>query len=310
MNVNLLPTYFCNFRCHYCCWTPEQLSDPKTISLSDAKQRLDEIPGDIDVVDIYGGEVAVLSEDYMYGLLDLCYARGAKAINVVTNGSSLPSWLWAPNLTIGFSWDYKCREDYKKVYENMSLFNRTFSINTVVTKCFLKQDLDKMIEMLNGLKHLYCWELKPYSPNLGNNLGLTNKEFEDTVMKVIEKRALLRPDITFINQDIQLEKAVRGTANPKVICDTIFILPTGKFGDFGYDGTGLEKFASFEDFNSWVAWKSARRDEIRGNTFCSKCAYLGKCMSENMREVKHIDKDSCDGFIDLITWYKSYDRTV
>ena len=66
MIISLNPTYLCNFKCDFCYLTPTQLADKNKINLGDLDKRLSEVSKvvPIEYVDLYGGEISVLGDDY------------------------------------------------------------------------------------------------------------------------------------------------------------------------------------------------------------------------------------------------------
>ena len=65
INLSINPSYFCNFRCHWCYLTPDQLGDKKCIDHFKLSELLNEVQThrDIEHIDLYGGEIGVLKED-------------------------------------------------------------------------------------------------------------------------------------------------------------------------------------------------------------------------------------------------------
>ena len=44
------------------------------------------------------------------------------------------------------------------------------------------------------------------------------------------------------------------------------------------------------------------KERVNKNPYCSKCSYLGSCLSEHLRDVKDLTY-SCNGFKHLLDWY-------
>ena len=88
INISLNPTYLCNFRCKFCYLTEEQLADSKKIELDRLIEMLHEVKAAgyrIDMLDLYGGEVGLLSEDYLEKMRKVLLYAGAGEVNVITN---------------------------------------------------------------------------------------------------------------------------------------------------------------------------------------------------------------------------------
>jgi sulfatase maturation enzyme AslB (radical SAM superfamily) len=73
MILSINPTYYCNFRCDFCYLTSDQLGDRLLLPLDVLEKRIQEVLvyDKIDMVDLYGGEIGVLSEDYVSSICNI-----------------------------------------------------------------------------------------------------------------------------------------------------------------------------------------------------------------------------------------------
>ena len=73
MNISINPTYYCNFRCKFCYLTEKQLGDMTLLNIDRLEEMLIVVSSfkKIQHVDLYGGEIGLLSEDYINSLVDL-----------------------------------------------------------------------------------------------------------------------------------------------------------------------------------------------------------------------------------------------
>ena len=78
--------------------------------------------------------------------------------------------------------------------------------------------------------------------------------------------------------------------------------PTGKFATLEFDEKDNEYFLEFDRFEEYLKWTEIEKDRVTHNSYCSKCDYLGSCLSEHLRDVKTLT-DSCNGFKHLLDWY-------
>jgi hypothetical protein len=79
------------------------------------------------------------------------------------------------------SYDFDCREQHKRVWNNMTMLPREFSILILASPDIMVKDVDDMIAQLNLLTNLSSVEIKPYSTNQANDFRVTHKEFENFI---------------------------------------------------------------------------------------------------------------------------------
>ncbi len=300
MILSINPTYYCNFRCDFCYLTEKQLSDKTCLSIDSLDRRLSEITSHkkIDMVDIYGGEVGLLRQSYWEDLIGLLNMYGIHDINLITNLSAINSITTDPRVYTSVSYDFSAREDHERVFRNMALLNKPFSILMLASPKFLELDTGEMIESLNLLPNLESVELKPYSSNQSNTHTVYYTDFEEKVKSFLNygnKR------FNFVNQDL-LESTLNKKRN-SFSDDHIYITPSGRYAVLEFDLNDNEFFLEYDDLQQYWDWCKKEKDRVSKNKYCSNCEYFGNCLSEHLREVKNLDK-SCNGFKNLIDWYK------
>ena len=300
MILSINPTYYCNFRCDFCYLTEKQLSDKICLSIDALDRRLSEITSHkrIDMVDIYGGEVGLLKQSYWEDLIGLLNMYGIHDINLITNLSAINSITTDPRVYTSVSYDFSAREDHERVFRNMALLNKPFSILMLASPKFLELDTGEMIESLNLLPNLESVELKPYSSNQSNTHTVYYTDFEEKVKSFLNygnKR------FNFVNQDL-----IESTLNKKrnsFSDDHIYITPSGRYAVLEFDLNDNEFFLEYDELQEYWNWCKKEKERVSRNKYCSNCEYFGNCLSEHLREVKNLDK-SCNGFKNLIDWYK------
>lgn len=250
------------------------------------------------MVDIYGGEVALLPKDYWDDLIALLHAFGIYDINLITNLSALNEITTDTRVYTSVSYDFKAREDYERVYKNMALLNKPFSILMLASNEFLSQETSEIIEPLNLLPNLESVEIKPYSTNQSNTHTVYYTGFENKV-----KSFLQYPNKKFnlVNEHL-LQTVLSGERN-SFSDDHLYITPNGRYAVLEFDLNDNEYFLEFDDIQYYTEWCAREKGRVSKNSFCSSCDYYGKCLSEHLREVKSLD-NSCNGFKHLIDWYK------
>lgn len=298
MIVSINPTNYCNFRCDFCYLTEQQLSDKKVLHLEVLSERLDEILTyeNIDKVDVYGGEVGLLKDDYFEGLLDVCKSKGIDDINIITNLSMLNYITEHPEVYTTVSFDFDCREMNDKVWNNMTKLSKPFSVLILASEKILSKDVDLMIQQLNVLANLVSVEIKPYSTNQANCHNVTFSDFEAFVQRWIESP--VEKKFEFVNEEqirLSIEKTRNAFSN-----DHVYITPYGKFAVLEFDLNDNEFFLSLDSFEDYIAWSLSEIERL--SDICHKCEYFGNCLTEHYRYVKDLD-NSCNGFFNLLEWY-------
>ena len=300
MNISINPTYYCNFRCDFCYLTPEQLSDRALLSVDILSEKLAEIMpyANIDMVDIYGGEIGLLPESYWNNLISMLYSYGIDDINLITNLSMLNYVTEDARVHTSVSYDFEARESSDKVWRNMALLNKPFSVLMLASPSLIKQDVDYMVNMFNTLGNLISVEIKPYSANQANQLEVSYTEYEEFVKKWIENK-----NKKFQLNNIHLLNTVLDGSRNSFSDDHVYITPSGNYGVLEFDLNENEFFKEYKTFKEYLQWCNLEKVRVSNNKFCSKCDYYGKCLSEHLRDVKNV-KNSCNGFVNLIKWYE------
>lgn len=300
MVISINPTYYCNFRCDFCYLTEEQLSDRKKLSLERLSVMLSEVTSQykVDMVDIYGGEVSLLGKEYWDDLISIIQVYGIDDINLITNLSAVNEITTDPRVYTSVSYDFSAREDHERVYRNMALLDKPFSILMLASPKFLELDTADMIESLNLLPNLESVEIKPYSSNQSNTHTVYYTDFEAKVKSFLNYGNMR---FNFVNEDL-LKSSLNKERN-SFSDDHIYITPSGRYAVLEFDLNDNEFFLEYDELHQYEDWCRKEKARVSRNKFCSSCEYFGHCLSEHLREVKNLD-NSCNGFKNLIDWYK------
>ncbi len=301
MIISINPWYYCNFDCDFCYLTKDQLNDKTLLPLDILSKRLAEITthSKIDMVDLYGGELGLLPKNYWDELISLLHLYSIHDINLITNLSMVNEITTDERVYTSVSFDFSAREDSERVWKNMALLKRPFSVLMLASPKLIKQDVDEMISMFNILHNLESVEIKPYSSNQSNQLNVTNKEFEEFV-----KKWIINEDRKFSLNNVNLLDSVLNKTRNSFSDDHVYITPTGNYGVLEFDLNDNEFFLEYDSLEKYLNWCEIEKKRVSKNKFCSKCEYFGNCLSEHLREVKNLD-NSCNGFKLLIDWYRS-----
>jgi MoaA/NifB/PqqE/SkfB family radical SAM enzyme len=299
MNVSINPTYQCNLRCNFC-YLGDKLSDPKTAQISDIDIKLRELSQlePIDHIDLYGGEIQLLSEEYLNDLFSTIKKYYDGKINIITNLTKISPILLRDDVDVSVSFDFECRSGFKSTLNNMVLINKPIAVLMLASPCLIKLDIDYMINTLNSILNIHSVEIKPYSSNQYNNLQVSFTDYE-VFIKSILKTKKLRP--IFVNE-INIEKSLDRTRNA-FSDDHIYLTPSGNFGVLDFDENDKELFVELENLKMYFDWREKEKVKIKKNIICGSCKYLGVCLTEHYREVKSLEH-SCNGFRHLLEWYE------
>lgn len=302
INLSVNPTYKCNLRCNFC-YLGDKLSDPTYISLNDLENKYKEVTkhfGGIDQVDLYGGEFSLLSYDYQTMLLEITkkYAKGN--INIITNLVQISPSFFDEDINLAVSYDFHARFGFEKVYENMAKMFRPFSVLLLASEKVLELDALNIVESLNKLPLITSLEIKPYSKNKYNQQDVSFKDFEDFVKKLIDLQDKMKFD--FVNKtkiETSLNKKYNAFSD-----DHIYITPYNKYAVLEFDENDYEYFEEMDTLQQYEEWVQKEKDRVNKNPVCSKCPYLGNCLTEHYRDVIDLN-NSCNGFKNLLDWCKN-----
>jgi hypothetical protein len=299
ISISINPSYLCNFRCGFCYLTKEQLKDKTKVSIERLKEVFAEIlkEYELDQVDIYGGEVLLLPEDYLSDIVTMAYQAGAENVNLVTNLSLQSPVLEWDDISIAVSYDFTAREKSDLVFTNMLALTRPFSVLVLLTPEVLNITPAEFISTFNLFSNLTSVEIKPYSANQANQLNVTDLQFSEYV------ESILRSDIPRnfrLTNELYLKKAYTNQRNA-FSDDHVYITPNGHLAVLEFDENGNEFFLELSSLYQFKEWTSLERNRVLANTFCNTCQYKGRCLSEHLRVV---DKDpsvySCNGHFLLL----------
>ena len=303
--LSINPSYLCNFRCNFCYLSREQLSSKTRLNPSRLFELLSEVSQSYEIthVDLYGGEVALLPAEYLSELLSVLKIFYKGPLSVITNYSVESSLYNRPEVDLTVSWDYFAREQNQEVYDRMLKIEKPFHVLALAADQMLRmtdQNLDDFISKLNALPKLNSFEIKPFSQNHFHRQSARFDEFENFIKRWLLRASNLKP--TFINQvkimDSLSQKYSSWSDNH------LYITPTGNFSVLDFDADGNEAFVEMQDLKNYWQWVELEKRRVSTNPFCSKCEFLGSCLSEHLQDVKSMEH-SCNGFQGLLRWAQS-----
>ncbi|MBL7557230.1 MAG: radical SAM protein [Bdellovibrionaceae bacterium] len=305
ISLSINPSYYCNFRCDFCYLSEAQLSSSQRITPDELYSRLLEISmhRKISHIDLYGGEIGILPSSYLDQIKKIMRYFYQGPISVITNLKVINPFFASADVDLSVSWDYLARESHAEVYENMKKLGRPFHVLMLASRKLIDIDdssLNVLWEKLNGLPNLQSLEIKPYSKNPHHPQEVSFIQFENWVKKWVSQ--VNQFPFEFINLK-KIEKSLSGNVSAWSD-DHVYITPSGKLAVLEFDANHNEFFMPLNSMDEYFAWTDLEKRKINSNQYCSKCEYLGSCLSEHLQEVVTLS-NSCNGFKNLLDWYKN-----
>lgn len=298
MIVSINPTYYCNFRCDFCYLKEDQLSNTNKISLEKLDNLLSQVPN-IGHIDLYGGEIGTLKKDYFYSLRNIIRKHYSKKINIITNFSMLHEGFFEDDFYLSVSYDWEAREKYDRVYQNMLMSPVPIALLILTSPKVLEMNVNELISSLNACSSIQSVEIKPYSTNQANAHTLTHRDYEEFVKKWIESPVI--KNFEFINE-YYIQDVLENRRNA-FSDEHVYITPNGKFAVLEFDLNDNEFFLELDSFEDYILW-TEKEKKFNVSNICRSCEYFGKCLTEHYRYVRNLD-NSCNGYYNLIKWYKN-----
>ena len=297
MNLSINPTYYCNFRCDFCYLTKEQLGDRHKISPELLQSSIEQVTDPISHIDLYGGEVGLLTSEYYYSIKDIIRRQYDGNIHINTNLSAFPDFFRDEDVTLSVSYDFSAREKEQFVLNNMMNANKDLAVLILASPKVLEMDVEFMIFTLNMVSNVKSVEIKPYSINQANAHPVTHKDFEDFVIRFDEAKTEKNFDFQNIHNIYRsIDKEYNAFSS-----DHVYITPSGKFGVLEFDKDDKEYFKEYNTYHEYKEWAE---NEVRDNLspICHSCSYFGHCLTEHYRYVLDLD-NSCNGYKGLLDYY-------
>lgn len=203
------PTYYCNFDCFFC----HQKNHEKEsfLSIEKLKEVLPNVPKDLTMIYLMGGEVSVLPDKYLTELLALLEEFNLP-IHIQTNLFKVNPILLKYKLVV--SYDFESRPRHDTVLKNIMLLEVPYSITTVANRSLLNKGAKNLVYFYSMLGNLQGVKFLPYKvEDLNDKEFITVNEFADFISEMLALKPKFR--ISQIDSDSE-----RG--------EDIIITPTGQ----------------------------------------------------------------------------------
>lgn len=300
LTLSINPLYLCNFRCDFCYLSKDQLGDKKIINIEVLVQKLSDITAvrTIEHVDLYGGEISLLSETQFVDIMSAIKFFYSGKVNIITNYYKSPNYFMRDDVELSVSWDSVARERHDIVYQNMLNSSKDIHVLMLASPKLLAlsaSDIQELIDKLNEIPKLVSLEIKPYSQSFFNNSQTHFSDHEIFVQKWIDQRHFLKFDLINLSKikDSLLKKYSSWSDSH------LYITPDADLAVLDFDRFGREYFKKIKDMQEYELWCLEEKEKISTNTFCGQCEYLGHCLSEHLQVVRE-NTNSCNGFYNLL----------
>lgn len=299
ITLSINPTYYCNFSCEFCYLTPQQLKDTQLLDINKLNALLDTVNqhANIKWVDLYGGEVGTLKDQYYSQLKSTIRKYYNDKINIVTNFSMTRDWFFDDDTVLSVSYDFDARQMSDRVLENIMLSSKPIALLILASNRVTAMDVDHMINILNMCASVESVEIKPYSINQANHFNVSHRDFENFVQLWLDSPIDKR--FEFVNQT-KIEQCLAREYNA-FSDDHLYITPSGKFAVLEFDANDREFFLELDTFDDYIQWAEKEKQQL--SAICKSCPYVGHCLTEHYRYVKDLTQ-SCNGYRFLLENYE------
>lgn len=193
--ISINPTYNCNFSCQFCYL--KGLNKETFLDLNILKNQLKDLSlnYNIQYIDIYGGEIFLLDDQYLKKLIHII-KQYVKKIYIVTNLSIEKDWIFSSKeIDISASWDYKFRnfDILNNLKEFSKKYDRKFTL--ILTHPNLVNYKKEIVDILNNLDVNFSINLKSYYKTKNTTLNLNFENFQKFALYLYSN---LKKDIPII----------------------------------------------------------------------------------------------------------------
>lgn len=297
ISLSVNPLYKCNSNCPFCYLG--SLKDNKNIlDLTYLMNTLNSLSYryNINSIDIYGGEISLLSEFYFDMITKLCKTF-SKNVSITTNFVEFNKPIINNFDEIGVSLDFnKFRDNQSKVYTNIKAASEIGKVINVLSLDISCQDnKEEIIDILNNLK-IKSWRIIPYSKSKETMYPFKGYTFfEDTVREFLKLQHKMK--FSFINK-LQLD----GIINEDFYNTSHFyITPNNKIALLKFNENNEEYFEEYDKLDD--LYNEVKNEQLKQEEYCATCSIKNKCLAEHINY--NYKGDSCPGFKNLILNYKN-----
>ena len=294
--LSINPLYRCNSNCPFC-YLGSLKDNVNVLDLNYLMDTLNNISFRycIESIDIYGGEVSLLSEFYFDILVKLCKTY-SKNVSITTNFIDFNKPIINNFDTIGVSLDFNnFRSNQEKVYNNIKAAIQSGKvINVLSLDISCQSNEDEIIDTLNNLK-IQSWKIIPYSKSKENKLKFKGYQyFENTVKKFLSLNNKMK--FSFINK-LELDGIINENYYETY---HFYITPNNKVALLEFNDDNEEYFHEFDTLDE--LYDGLKNEQFQKDEYCKNCSIKNKCLAEHFNY--KYKGESCSGYKNLIIDYE------
>ena len=295
ISVSIIPSFYCKTGCPYC-YLGNLRNDQATVSIKNIKKQLQTLVDNdyvITSISLYGGEVSLLSQQYLSDLFVLC-KQYCDAVGVATNGQNKQIFELCTQFDVGvlISLNQE-RPDYKR---SLKLIDQcpNCSVGVVVLPSILQQTSAQFCQFFDKIKRdVYLFQY--YQSHDNSPYKFDNKSYTDWIVDLLQYYHQTGPhNFKIINESEWVDQS----HNPDE-SGFIYIMPNGKLATTEYI-KNIEQYRYFDDLKQWEQYCKQRILVRKIN--CYDCQYFDQCKAEHL--VVYND-EYCSGLQRVIQFYKN-----
>lgn len=304
--VGVMPTFSCNNRCAYC-YIPNAFKEQKAVGIDPFEigaklSELEEAGYRILKANIYGGEISLLSVDYLKALRLVLTKWYTNDIWVTSNLHNVERLLDA------FKDDYistslnpdrpdieYVRDTLKKLKDDPLLKHPIDGLVTA-TPAVLNTAPKTLLDSCEGLG-LGSVNVLRFYPSVGvnNHYGTTVEQYAEYIKGLVTAYEGGEYSFELLNKTTLDEVLKRQSPSPSTR-NYIYLMPNNCWAIVDYTADNLEYFryvtlAEYEEF--------VNQETKRYIAKCGACPWFDRCYTE------HIGQEKCSGCKEMLDWWAS-----
>ena len=291
LTISINPTYQCNGHCPYC-YLGNLIKDDTVLNLQIMRNRLDQLQKfDKDlVIDIFGGEIGMLQENYLNDLILICL-HYSKNVTISSNFTINPNIVYnlarKYNIPLFVSWNVERGNINKIAIDNVLKYEDRSNIGIQIVCLPTIINIDKLIRYFESIKVRSITFLQYYPGKFAKKrYNVNNCDYSDFIIRLHKLNKLNHYNINITNLNL-----IRDANYVPLQSSNIFITPYGQYAVTKYDKDGYEEFYCFDSLNTF---NDIINDEKRRYfTKCGTCEYYQYCLAEHWHGWN--ENDDCAG---------------
>lgn len=276
VKLSIHPTFNCNYRCPYC-YLGNLRDNEQVLPLQVLSDRLSEVKSlyNISSIQILGGEVSLLRENYLY---ELCSMLEGIPHSITTNLSNtwLINFCLQNNVGMGVSLNEE-RPNYDLTLKRLKILKgmKGITISSVVLPSLIKKDPKDILSLYNELG--FTTYFIQYRPSIYSELdyNLSLEDFTHFIERIFRAYRKGNYDFKIGNEIASKDKTLKASFD-----NCLFINPNGKFSTILENNQGREYYKEFQNLQEFDDFRNSYGKGRAAQ--CTDCYYFSKCKGEHL----------------------------